>query len=142
VISDGIRPIPSPLFLRFVQACLHQTIQQHNTANDLIDSNYRFSFFVSDRSLVRMLWDTAGEEWFLAIPPSFLRIANGTMLVYDVTPLDSFEDSTLYLDLFLSTFGNWTQSRHVPFRSLVSAKTGDGVQHAFQKTADLCVKAF
>jgi GTPase SAR1 family protein len=61
---------------------------------------------VSDRSVVLMLWNTTGEERFRAVAPSFLRGANGTILVPAATQLDSFEDLTRHLKIALSTFGD------------------------------------
>jgi hypothetical protein len=36
---------------------------------------------------------------------------------------------------------NWTQSRHISYRFLASATTGEGVQQAFQEFTPFLVKA-
>lgn len=38
------------------------------------------------------IWDTAGQESFRAITRSFYRNANGVILMYDLTRLESFEN--------------------------------------------------
>ena len=107
-----------------------------------------------------MLWDTAGEERFRSVAPSLLRGANGLVLVYDVTQLQSFEDVNIYMEMFLDTckcdpsialpvllLGNkcdlvpvvqqeqveeWKSKNHVTYSGLVSAKTGQNVNDLMQ----------
>jgi Ras-related protein Rab-6A len=46
-----------------------------------------------DKRTVRLqLWDTAGQEKFHALIPSYLRAASVVILVYDITSRDSFEN--------------------------------------------------
>ncbi|KAH0789257.1 small GTP-binding protein [Histomonas meleagridis] len=108
-----------------------------------------------------MLWDTAGEERFRSVAPSLLRGANGLILVYDVTNLQSFGEIEIYLNMFLDTaefdqqqplpvlvLGNksdmesqvsdetiqqWAQKHNINQTAKVSAKTGDGITEAFEK---------
>jgi small GTP-binding protein len=113
-----------------------------------------------------MVWDTAGEERFRGVAPAFLRGAGGVVLVYGLTRPDSFEDLNIYMDLFLSacpfgkdsqlpvlllgnksdlqvravpeeTVAEWKRRFHVPFHYVVSAKTGDRIEEAFQAFADV-----
>jgi len=37
------------------------------------------------------IWDTAGQERFHALGPIYYRDANGALLVYDITDVDSFQ---------------------------------------------------
>ena len=54
--------------------------------------DYKYKFVDIDGRRVRLeLWDTAGQERFKAITTSYLRGAQGIMLVYDVTDRKSFE---------------------------------------------------
>jgi len=108
-----------------------------------------------------MIWDTAGEERFRSVAPSLLRGANGLILVYDVTYAPSLDDLEVYLTMFLETvdydqslplpvllLGNkgdipeksvseemitqWMGKFGVVNHSIISAKTGDGVNEAFK----------
>lgn len=47
---------------------------------------------VGDKLIKLELWDTAGQEAFRAITRSFYRNANGVILMYDLTRLESFEN--------------------------------------------------
>lgn len=108
-----------------------------------------------------MLWDTAGEERFRSVAPSLLRGANGLVLVFDVTSVESFKSIDIYMDMFLDTcsvnpnttmpvllLGNktdlaqfcvteqmiedWKKKNRVAFYYPVSAKTGSNVSEAFE----------
>jgi len=62
-----------------------------------IDYKYKF-MKVRDEKTGKMenirleIWDTAGQERFKAITRSYLRGAEGILLVYDITDKTSFED--------------------------------------------------
>jgi small GTP-binding protein len=112
-----------------------------------------------------MLWDTAGEERFRAVAPCFLRGANGVVLVYDLTSDISFNELSIYLKLCLDTckfatevqcpvmlLGNkadlperavmdetvvgWMDQCRIPFHFLVSAKTRENIEKAFEAFAE------
>ena len=117
---------------------------------------------IEDTEVSIMLWDTAGDERFKSVIPSLLRGAQGLVLVYDVTSLQTFADLNRYLDLFLDTaeydpnaeylpilllgnkcdmeerdvpqeeINNWLRKNRVKYFKLVSAKTGEGIQDAFK----------
>ncbi|KAH0794463.1 small GTP-binding protein [Histomonas meleagridis] len=116
---------------------------------------------IDDTEINMMLWDTAGEERFRSVAPSLLRGANGLILVYDVTNLQSFGEIEIYLNMFLDTaeydqqqplpvlvLGNksdmesqvsddvineWAQKHNITETAKVSAKTGEGINEAFEK---------
>ena len=114
-----------------------------------------------------ILWDTAGEERFKAVAPSLLRGAQGLILVFDLTSLESFNDLGVYLNMFLDTaeydtnvplpillLGNkadlnspavpqetidaWMEKNHISQFMKVSAKTGEGIEESI----DSFVKGF
>jgi Ras-related protein Rab-8A len=119
--------------------------------------DYKYKFIDIDGRRVRLeLWDTAGQERFKAITTSYLRGAQGILLVYDVTDRKSFEHvdhwmaqikqyADLQVDLVL--VGNKTDlasarvvssaqgeqlaaAYGLPFRE-TSAKANDNVDAAF-----------
>lgn len=47
---------------------------------------------IGDKNVKLELWDTAGQEAFRAITRSFYRNANGVILMYDLTRLESFDN--------------------------------------------------
>jgi small GTP-binding protein len=47
---------------------------------------------IDNKKVKLELWDTAGQEAFRAITRSFYRNANGVILMYDLTRLESFEN--------------------------------------------------
>ena len=51
------------------------------------------------------LWDTAGQERFKALTPSYLRGAEGIVLVYDVTNAETFESLKFWIDSLKSSLG-------------------------------------
>ena len=46
----------------------------------------------SEKLIKLQIWDTAGQESFRAITRSFYRNANGVILMYDLTRMESFEN--------------------------------------------------
>lgn len=118
------------------------------------------TMMVDDTEVTTMLWDTSGQERFRSVAPSLLRGANGMILVYDLTSIESFEAIDAYMELFLDTckfdtnyempvllLGNksdldpkisdeminsWMKKNHVVHNFKVSAKSGDGVDSALK----------
>ena len=60
---------------------------------------------INDTNVLVKLWDTAGQERFRALTPSYLRNAEGIMLIYDITSSESFEDLKSWLDSLKTHFG-------------------------------------
>ena len=46
---------------------------------------------VGDTRVNLAIWDTAGQERFHALGPIYYRDAQGAVLVYDITDVDSFQ---------------------------------------------------
>ncbi|KGL85822.1 Ras-related protein Rab-18-B, partial [Charadrius vociferus] len=113
---------------------------------------------VDGRAVQLAIWDTAGQERFRTLTPSYYRGAQGVVLVYDVTRKDTFTGLESWLnELEMYTtksntvkmlVGNKTDKpdreverreglQFARKRSLLfietSAKTQDGVQHAFEE---------
>ncbi|XP_065674578.1 ras-related protein Rab-43 [Hydra vulgaris] len=52
---------------------------------------------VDDKKIKLQIWDTAGQERFRTITQSYYRSANGVILVYDVSKMDSFKNINYWL---------------------------------------------
>lgn len=50
----------------------------------------RKTITIDDTPYTLALWDTAGQERFHALGPIYYRDANGAILVYDITDMESF----------------------------------------------------
>ena len=72
---------------RFVDNCFHEKV----VATIGIDYCYR-NISVYGREFRLNVVDTAGQERFLSLVPSYLRDAVGVLLVFDVTNKSSFEE--------------------------------------------------
>uniref|UniRef100_A0A3P8PIS9 RAB6A, member RAS oncogene family n=1 Tax=Astatotilapia calliptera TaxID=8154 RepID=A0A3P8PIS9_ASTCA len=62
-----------------------------------------FFFFFHPRSLpapqIRLqLWDTAGQERFRSLIPSYIRDSAAAVVVYDITNVNSFQQTTKWID--------------------------------------------
>ncbi|NWU97226.1 RB18B protein, partial [Upupa epops] len=121
--------------------------------------DFKVKKMVVDGHAVQLaIWDTAGQERFRTLTPSYYRGTQGVILVYDVTRKDTFTGLDNWLnELDLYTMkskavkmlvGNKTDKpdreverkeglQFARKRSLLfvetSAKTQDGVQHAFEE---------
>uniref|UniRef100_A0A8V1A0V4 small monomeric GTPase n=1 Tax=Gallus gallus TaxID=9031 RepID=A0A8V1A0V4_CHICK len=121
--------------------------------------DFKVKKMVVDGHTVQLaIWDTAGQERFRTLNPSYYRGTQGIVLVYDVTRKDTFTglDSWLNeLEIYNTKsntvkmlVGNKTDKpdreverreglQFAKKRSLLfietSAKTEDGVQHAFEE---------
>ncbi|XP_062484850.1 ras-related protein Rab-18-B-like [Pezoporus occidentalis] len=145
----------SSLLLRFADGAFEPSLKP------TISVDFRVKKMVIDGRAVQLaIWDTAGQERFRTLTASYYRGAQGVVLVYDVTRKDTFTglDSWLNeLEVYTSKnstvkmlVGNKTDKpdreverreglQFARKRSLLfietSAKTQDGVQHAFEELA-------
>ncbi|XP_065555023.1 ras-related protein Rab-18-B-like isoform X2 [Lathamus discolor] len=143
------------LLLRFTDGAFEPSLKP------TIGVDFRVKKMVIDGRAVQLaIWDTAGQERFRTLTPSYYRGAQGVVLVYDVTRKDTFTglDGWLNeLEVYTSKnstvkmlVGNKTDKpdreverreglQFARKRSLLfietSAKTQDGVQHAFEELA-------
>jgi len=52
---------------------------------------------IDDKTIRIKIWDTAGQERYKSLTKSFFRNAEGVMLVYDVTNLETYENLKFWL---------------------------------------------
>ncbi|MBD2189562.1 Rab family GTPase [Pseudanabaena mucicola] len=114
---------------------------------------------IESHKLQLMIWDIEGSTRFKSISPSYLQGAKGALIVGDVTRLSSIQNLKDHVQLFQSINpkssliialnktdliesnekANIVKSINLEFSSLnipvqmTSAKTGEGVDEAFQK---------
>lgn len=62
-----------------------------------IDFKYKL-IDVNNKKVRLEIWDTAGQERFKAITRSYLRGAQGIILVYDVTEKSTFDHISVWMD--------------------------------------------
>jgi small GTP-binding protein len=114
------------------------------------------------QAVMLMLWDLEGRDETRDINPSYLKGAHGVLYVVDGTRRDTFDKMFEIHDLVTSTIGDvpgvvalnksdltdqWQLKRADDrrmaaagyFSLLTSAKTGAGVEAAFQRLADATV---
>lgn len=117
---------------------------------------------IKGRDFKLNIWDTAGQERFRVVAPNYYRGALGAILVYDITEKQSFEavvrwvnelsmqgeegiqmvivgnksDLEYKRDLPDSTALEYAKLIHAPHYH-TSARTGDNVEEAFLKLADM-----
>ena len=53
---------------------------------------------IKDKKIKLQIWDTAGQERFRAITSTYYRIANGIIVVYDISNRESFDQVNYWLD--------------------------------------------
>ena len=120
-----------------------------------IADDFRESVVTVDGQKVKLqLWDTAGQERYRIITSSFYHNADGTLVVYDLTSKDSFDNVARWsqeVDRYIESStkvvvaNKSDQSRAVTQdeaeeicdnlgapHHVVSAKSGDGVKEMFE----------
>eukprot|EP01016_Furgasonia_blochmanni_P043112 TRINITY_DN580_c0_g1_i11.p1 TRINITY_DN580_c0_g1~~TRINITY_DN580_c0_g1_i11.p1 ORF type:complete len:251 (+),score=54.00 TRINITY_DN580_c0_g1_i11:67-819(+) len=117
---------------------------------------------IQNKNIKLQIWDTAGQESFKSITRSYYRSAAGALLVYDITRRDTFEHISNWLDearkngnaqmsfMLIGNKSDLASERQVQFSEgekfakengmifiETSAKTSEGVDEAFLKTAEV-----
>ena len=114
---------------------------------------------INNKTVQVKIWDTVGQERFRALTPSFLRNAEGVVIVFDVTSQESFDNVKGWINSVKSNIGenvipiiivgnkidmenmreiskedgNKTASENGFKYFETSAKTGKGVDEAFKE---------
>ena len=118
---------------------------------------------VNNQKIKLQIWDTAGQERFRNIAISYYRRSDGIALVYDVSSQLSFDHIPKWMDsiaknvtntiptilignkidldnkISLEQGQNMASEYNVPFFQ-TSAKTGEGINEAFTKLAEMVLQ--
>jgi small GTP-binding protein len=123
-----------------------------------------------DTEVTLSFWDTAGQERFKSVIPSVINGSEGLVLVYDRTSFQSFEGLADYLRLFREkvdcgngiripvlllgnksdsnnicvsdeTVRDWMENNEIGLSHYVSAKTGQGIERAFNEITEAMMRA-
>ena len=95
-------------------ACVGKTCLISRYANGVFKDDYistvGFDFIskqeiINDKNINVKLWDTAGQERYKALTPSYLRGADGVILVFDVTNSETFDNLKFWLDSLKNNLG-------------------------------------
>ncbi|KAM9833090.1 ras-related protein Rab-41 isoform X3 [Syngnathus typhle] len=118
------------------------------------------TMYLEDRTVRLQLWDTAGQERFRSLIPSYIRDSTIAVVVYDITNLNSFQQTSKWIDdvrtergsdVIIMLVGNKTDladKRQIPTEEgeqrakelnvmfiETSAKTGYNVKQLFRRVA-------
>ena len=119
---------------------------------------YKKEYQIEQDKITVQIWDTAGQEKYASLTSSYYKSAKGALVVYDITDKESFNkveklvddlknggDKNIYIILLGNKIDledrrvitkeegeNLAQKLNLGFGE-VSAKTGDGIEEAFQK---------
>lgn len=61
---------------------------------------------ISNLNVKLQIWDTAGQEQFMAITSSYIKNSNGIILVYDITNPNSFKNLSKWLQIIKANSTN------------------------------------
>ncbi|XP_069468566.1 ras-related protein Rab-6A-like isoform X6 [Ambystoma mexicanum] len=56
------------------------------------------TMYLEDRTMRLQLWDTAGQERFRSLIPSYIRDSASAIVVFDITNLNSFQQTSKWID--------------------------------------------
>jgi len=118
------------------------------------------TMYLEDRTVRLQLWDTSGQERFRSLIPSYIRDSSVAVVVYDITNVNSFQQTNKWIDdvraergndVIIMLVGNKTdlaEKRQVATESgeakakelnvmfiETSAKAGHNVKQLFRKVA-------
>ena len=119
---------------------------------------------IKNKTIQIKIWDTAGQERYKALTPAYFKNAEGVLVVYDVTAIDSFYNLKFWINSIKTNMesknikipivlmGNKidleesreirkeiaekyaTENNYIYFES--SAKTGEGIDKAIRELVD------
>ena len=135
-----------------------KNIFEDNSISTLGFQMNKKEFQIEQDKITVQIWDTAGQEKYASLTSSYYKSAKGALVVYDITDKESFNkieklvddlkngcDKNIYIILLGNKIDledrrvitkeegeNLAQKLNLGFGE-VSAKTGDGIEEAFQK---------
>ena len=56
------------------------------------------TMYLEDRTVRLQIWDTAGQERFRILIPSYIRDSSVAVVVYDITDIESFQQTDRWID--------------------------------------------
>ena len=79
----------------------------HRFKYDQFEDNYNATIgidfitqkmYIEDKTITLNLWDTAGQEKFKSLIPSYIKDSQAIVVVYDITNQDSFESISKWIE--------------------------------------------
>uniref|UniRef100_A0A8P4FX55 RAB6B, member RAS oncogene family b n=1 Tax=Dicentrarchus labrax TaxID=13489 RepID=A0A8P4FX55_DICLA len=108
------------------------------------------TMYLEDRTVRLQLWDTAGQERFRSLIPSYIRDSTVAVVVYDITNVNSFQQTCKWIDDVRTERGSdviimlvvcqiWEGEQRAKELNVMfietSAKTGCNVKQLFRRVA-------
>jgi len=97
------------------------------------------TMYLEDRTVRLQLWDTAGQERFRSLIPSYIRDSTVAVVVYDVTNVNSFQQTSKWIDDVRSERGNDVIIMLVGNKTDLSDKRQVSIDEGERKAQDLNV---
>merc|ERR1712106_905196 len=97
------------------------------------------TMYLEDRTVRLQLWDTAGQERFRSLIPSYIRDSTVAVVVYDVTNINSFQQTSKWIDDVRSERGNDVIIMLVGNKTDLSDKRQVSIDEGERKAQDLNV---
>ncbi|XP_026874374.1 ras-related protein Rab-41 isoform X4 [Electrophorus electricus] len=97
------------------------------------------TMYLEDRTVRLQLWDTAGQERFRSLIPSYIRDSTIAVVVYDITNLNSFQQTSKWIDDVRTERGSDVIIMLVGNKTDLADKRQVSVEAAERKARDLNV---
>ncbi|XP_016302093.1 ras-related protein Rab-41 isoform X2 [Sinocyclocheilus anshuiensis] len=97
------------------------------------------TMYLEDRTVRLQLWDTAGQERFRSLIPSYIRDSTIAVVVYDITNLNSFQQTSKWIDDVRTERGSDVIIMLVGNKTDLADKRQVSVEAAEKKARDLGV---
>lgn len=97
------------------------------------------TMYLEDRTVRLQLWDTAGQERFRSLIPSYIRDSTVAVVVYDVTNVNSFQQTSKWIDDVRSERGNDVIIMLVGNKTDLSDKRQVSIDEGERKASELNV---
>merc|ERR1712003_294967 len=97
------------------------------------------TMYFEDRTVRLQLWDTAGHERFRSLIPSYIRDSTVAVVVYDVANVNSFQQTSKWIDDVRAERGNDVIIMLVGNKTDLSDKRQVSIDEGERKAQDLNV---